>query len=205
MQPQQTAWAATSTAITATPSVPAASGRFMVAPSALAATSTALAAPLSASATSVGYSSTPRSLPPGLRCRYTSERYGWLTCQILRVNHSDGTYDLDIAQRVSSDKLAPAGESQTGLAGTCIWPRGTPVSYHSRTTGEWLPTEIQSYNVADATYTLGIREHAAADRIRGRSVTSGVQAQPPFSLLPGTMFHKEPLCLTPPASRKSSS
>lgn len=112
------------------------------------------------------------SLPEGLGCRYKSEKSGWLNCRIVRFHPSDGTYDLDVRQRASAEKIAPHQEVDS--VGSCSWPVGSLVSYHSRSQNIWLPTEILSFNAADATYNLGVCEHAHPDRIRARSV-SGMQ------------------------------
>lgn len=125
-------------------------------------------------------SSTIRSLPAGLNARYQSRNSGWVACKILRFHASDGTYDLDVRERASADRIAPV--VQMVSTGTCVWPAGITVSYHSRSTGCWMPTEIKSFNATDATYNLGVCENVHMDRIRARSFL-GVPQVTPFSSL----------------------
>jgi len=116
-------------------------------------------------------------LPPGCRCRYKSEQFGWLSAQILRLHQSDGTYDLDVRQRASAEKIAPV--SETGLAALSLaWPRGSLVCYRSRSREAWLPAVVSSFNTADGTYNLDVCEHAHPDRIRARSMFANQQCQP---------------------------
>ena len=58
------------------------------------------------------------SLPAGLMCRYASDKYGWICCQILRAHGSDGAYDLDVQERALPDKVAPV----VGKGERYIWP-----------------------------------------------------------------------------------
>lgn len=155
--------------------VDAMSAALTAAPTALAAVSAALtAASLSTNGTTGGI------LSAGLRCRYHSARYGWVPCQIVRANPFDGTYDLDVRQQASANKLAPIAESDS--TGTHVWPAGSLVFYHSQSCDAWLPTEIRSHNHSNGTYNLGMREQAHPDRIRARPAASAAQGCPNANL-----------------------
>merc|ERR1712232_619550 len=58
------------------------------------------------------------SLPVGMRCRYHSERFGWLECKVLSCNETNGTYNLDVREHASVDKIAPLGRAGSG--NSCI-------------------------------------------------------------------------------------
>jgi len=106
-------------------------------------------------------------LTPGLRCRYQSSSYGWMTGTVQSMN-DDGTYNLDIRQHASPQNIAPPDRPE---AENDIWPNGTTVFYQSSTyqqSRNGLPAAITGYNAADGTYNLDIRDHAAIDRIRAR-------------------------------------
>jgi serine/threonine protein kinase len=110
-------------------------------------------------------SSRPGPLRVGLRCRYYSPTYGWMTGMVQGMNDQDGTYNLDCRQHAAPDKISPPDKP------TCnddIWPPGTWVCYESSSMGTYLPGVITGWNQNDCTYNLDVREHAAMDKIRAR-------------------------------------
>lgn len=102
-------------------------------------------------------------LPAGTRCRYNSDRFGWLEGVVKRFD-DDGTYDLDIKQGAAVDKLAPLATCSVDEA----WPAGTLVIYHSTSIDKWLHAVVTSFNEQNKTYNLDIRDNADVDRIRAR-------------------------------------
>jgi len=106
----------------------------------------------------------PGFLQPGTRCRYESGTYGWMPAVVQSYNESNGTYNLDVRQQAALDKISPLADAKVADA----WPPGTLAAYHSVSIGQWLPTAVVSFNEADGTYNLDVRDHADIDRIRVR-------------------------------------
>lgn len=102
-------------------------------------------------------------LPIGARCRYSSDRFGWLESFVQRHN-DDGTYDLDTKQGATLDRIAPTAACSAEKA----WPAGTLVLYHSSSADQWLQCVVTSFNEQNRTYTLDLRDNADPDRIRAR-------------------------------------
>lgn len=103
-------------------------------------------------------------LAPGMKCRYESGHYGWMRAVVQSYNESNGTYNLDVRQQAAIDKISPipdAGSSES-------WPPGTLAAYHSVSVDRWLSAVVVSFNEADGTYNLDVRDHADPDRIRAR-------------------------------------
>lgn len=103
-------------------------------------------------------------LAPGMKCRYESGTYGWMRAVVQSYNESNGTYNLDVRQQAAIDKISPipdVGSSES-------WPPGTLAAYHSVSVDRWLPAVVVSFNEADGTYNLDVRDHADPDRIRAR-------------------------------------
>jgi len=110
-------------------------------------------------------SSRRRLLGPGMRCRYESGTYGWMPAVIQGYNDTDGTYNLDVRQHASLDRIAPIKEVTAKEA----WPPGSWALYLSATVNEWLPARVVSFNESDSTYNLDVRDHAEVDRVRART------------------------------------
>mmetsp|Transcript_88204 Transcript_88204/g.175193 ORF Transcript_88204/g.175193 Transcript_88204/m.175193 type:complete len:763 (-) Transcript_88204:8-2296(-) len=116
-------------------------------------------------ATSSGGSPVPKGyLRKGLKCRYESGTYGWMSAVVQGFNESDSTYNLDVRQHAALDKVSPVAE----ITALEAWPPGTLASYLSTSANQWLAAVVVSFNESDGTYNLDVRDHADLDRIRAR-------------------------------------
>lgn len=103
-------------------------------------------------------------LRKGLKCRYESGTYGWMSAVVQGFNESDSTYNLDVRQHAALDKVSPVAE----ITALEAWPPGTLASYLSTSANQWLAAVVVSFNESDGTYNLDVRDHADLDRIRAR-------------------------------------
>jgi len=118
-----------------------------------------------AAATSSGGSTVRQGyLHKGLKCRYESGTYGWMSAVVQGFNESDSTYNLDVRQHAALDKVSPVAE----ITALEAWPPGTLASYLSTSANQWLAAVVVSFNESDGTYNLDVRDHADLDRIRAR-------------------------------------
>jgi len=121
--------------------------------------------PKASAATSSGGSPMRQGyLRKGLKCRYESGTYGWMSAVVQGFNDSDSTYNLDVRQHAALDKVSPVAEITAPEA----WPPGTLASYLSTSANQWLAAVVVSFNESDGTYNLDVRDHADLDRIRAR-------------------------------------
>eukprot|EP00929_Paragymnodinium_shiwhaense_P018350 TRINITY_DN1287_c0_g2_i1.p1 TRINITY_DN1287_c0_g2~~TRINITY_DN1287_c0_g2_i1.p1 ORF type:complete len:755 (+),score=172.99 TRINITY_DN1287_c0_g2_i1:116-2380(+) len=100
----------------------------------------------------------------GQKCRYQSDKYGWMNTTVSKLNLSEGTYDLEVKKHAPLDRIAPCSPVNASEA----WPPGTTVKYHSASANQWVLAVVQSANESDNTYNLDVKEHADVDRIRAR-------------------------------------
>mmetsp|Transcript_50613 Transcript_50613/g.117525 ORF Transcript_50613/g.117525 Transcript_50613/m.117525 type:complete len:255 (+) Transcript_50613:249-1013(+) len=105
-------------------------------------------------------------LLPGMKCRYVSGTYGWMPAVVQNYNQASSTYNLDVRQHAALDKIAPAADVSACEA----WPPGTLAAYHSVSVNQWLPAVVMSFNEADSTYNLDVRDHADPERMRVRAL-----------------------------------
>jgi len=104
-------------------------------------------------------------LQRGARCRYQSGAYGWMEAVVQGYSEAGHAYDLDVRPQAALDRIAPS----QSMAAADAWPPGTLAAYHSVSVNQWLPAVVASFNEADGTYNLDVRDHADPDRIRARS------------------------------------
>jgi len=115
----------------------------------------------------------PGPLRIGLKCRYFSPSYGWLNGIVQGINDQDGTFNLDIRQHATTDKISPFADSPSSVDD--IWPPGTLVAYESSQWG-FVPAVVTGFNSNDNTYNLDLREHASVEKIRARIGEGNVAA-----------------------------
>lgn len=130
-------------------------------------------------------------LPIGARCRYQSDKHGWVP-GIVETFNEDGTYDLDVRRHAQPDKISPPENVDSWEA----WPRDSCVSYESSSMSSWIPGVIDGrrpFNDEDNTYNLDVREHAHRDRIRARVPRQALEA-----------FEASTCAESEPRSRKST-
>lgn len=108
-------------------------------------------------------------LADGSKCMMLN-RDGHLEIAIVEgFSQSDGCYYLLVdptitrrQEKVRSEHIrAPQNPADA-------WPNGTQVMYESTSMDTWIPGAIVSFNVANCTYNLDVREGAPPERVRPR-------------------------------------
>jgi hypothetical protein len=84
-------------------------------------------------------------------------------------NQSDGSYSLLVEpQKVRRRQQVRPEMIRATNTPADAWPPGTQVFYESASLGTWLPAVIVSFNGANSTYNLDVRENANPQQIRTR-------------------------------------
>jgi serine/threonine protein kinase len=120
--------------------------------------------------------STSNRVPDGSKCMLVEQQQGYgspeyVLSLVEGFNSADGSYMLLVDPHNSRRRQQVRPEVIRAPKGEDAWPAGTQVFYETSSQtqyGKWLPAQILSFNSANGTYNLDVRENAAPERVRPR-------------------------------------
>merc|ERR1719223_50006 len=95
----------------------------------------------------------PLKVKAGESVFYLSSSHGWILSRVNKFRADDQTYDLDVKQHVTPDKISPIHE-------------GTIVEYHSASSNQWIRARVLAHGQAPDTFDLDCKAGVPTTRLR---------------------------------------